>query len=90
MKKVILQFELPEDKFDFEIASNAYNYYSCIRDLENLYRSMIKYDVTTHVREYLDEDVNKQYTDDQILELARAFRELLRASIEENKAFSVD
>jgi hypothetical protein len=41
--KAVLEFDLPEDKTDFEAAINGHNYKSAIWDFDQLLRSEMKY-----------------------------------------------
>lgn len=44
MPKVILKFNLPEEKPEFEVVNNAGEYYSNLWDIDNYLRSVLKYD----------------------------------------------
>ena len=54
MPKAILQFNLPEERHEFEVASNGQNYLSALHDLDNYLRSKLKYEeLPDQVREAL-------------------------------------
>jgi len=42
--KATLEFELPEEKEDFEMASNAYKYRMALTDFDNYLRAKLKYE----------------------------------------------
>jgi hypothetical protein len=41
--KAVLEFDLPEDNYDFLAAINGHNYKSSIKDFDELLRSEMKY-----------------------------------------------
>jgi hypothetical protein len=41
--KAVLEFDLPEDNYDFQAAINGNNYKSAIKDFDELIRSEMKY-----------------------------------------------
>ena len=41
--KAVLEFNLPEDKDDFELASHALKLYCAITDIDNVARDVLKY-----------------------------------------------
>lgn len=42
--KAILEFNLPEDAEEFDTATNAYNYYHALGEVEQYLRKLDKYD----------------------------------------------
>lgn len=44
MPKVILEFNLPEDREDYEMHYNASKYFCAIHDIKNYLRSLRKHD----------------------------------------------
>jgi hypothetical protein len=88
--KAILEFSLPDEKYEYELAVKASNYYRCVCDLRETYRSIIKYDAVDKIRDYLDPKVSAEFSDEQIIQLAGAFRELFSAAVEENEAYSIN
>lgn len=44
MPKVILEFNLPEERSEFEVVNNAGEYYSNLWDIDKYLRSVLKYD----------------------------------------------
>ena len=60
--KAILEFNLPEDKEDFDFANNAVNYYSALCEFDQWLRSEYKYngnEAMVEVREKLNEIINE-------------------------------
>ena len=59
--KAILEFNLPEDKEEFDFATNAVNYYSALCEFDQWLRSEYKYngnEAMVEVREKLNEIIN--------------------------------
>lgn len=59
--KAILEFNLPEDKQDFDFANNGINYYSALYEFDNWLRSEYKYNGNEpmfEVREKLQQFIN--------------------------------
>ena len=59
--KAILEFNLPEDKGEFDFANNAVNYYSALCEMDQWLRSEYKYngnEAMFEVREKLNEIIN--------------------------------
>jgi hypothetical protein len=59
--KVILKFNLPEDKEDFDLANNGLNYYSALFEFDQWLRSEYKYNDKEEmfaVRNKLNEIIN--------------------------------
>ena len=60
--KAILEFNLPEEKDDFDFANNGINYYSALCEFDNWLRSEYKYngkEAMFEVREKLNEFINE-------------------------------
>jgi hypothetical protein len=60
--KAILEFNLPEDKEDFDFANNGINYYSALCEFDNWLRSEYKYNGNEpmfEVRKKLNEFINE-------------------------------
>jgi hypothetical protein len=59
--KAKLEFELPEDQYEFEVASNAHKYKRCLEDFDNYLRSRLKYETiqTEEIFNCLQEVRNK-------------------------------
>ena len=60
--KAILEFNLPEDKENFEFATNGINYYSALTEFDNWLRSEYKYNDKEEmyaVREKLNYFINE-------------------------------
>ena len=60
--KAIIEFNLPEDKEDFDFANNAVNYYSALCEFDQWLRSEYKYngnEAMVEVREKLNEIINE-------------------------------
>jgi len=60
--KAILEFNLPEDKEDFDFATNGINYYSALVEFDNWLRSEYKYNGNEpmfEVRKKLNEFINE-------------------------------
>jgi hypothetical protein len=60
--KAILEFNLPEDKEDFDFANNGINYYSVLTEFDNWLRSEYKYNGNEpmfEVRKKLNEFINE-------------------------------
>lgn len=60
--KAIIEFNLPEDKEDFDFANNAVNYYSALVEFDQWLRSEYKYngnEAMVVVREKLNEIINE-------------------------------
>ena len=60
--KAILEFNLPEDKEDFDFATNAVNYYSALVEFDQWLRSEYKYNGNEpmfEVRQKLNEIINE-------------------------------
>jgi len=60
--KAILEFNLPEDKEDFDFATNGINYYSALFEFDNWLRSEYKYNGNEpmfEVRKKLNEFINE-------------------------------
>ena len=59
--KAILEFNLPEEKEDFDFATNGINYYSALVEFDNWLRSEYKYNGNEpmfEVRKKLNEFIN--------------------------------
>ena len=63
--KAVLEFDLPEEKEEYELATNGQGYYCALFDMVNCFRSKLKY-------EELDK---KTYT--IIEQMSRKFYEIL-------------
>ena len=63
--KATLEYNLPDDREDFELACNGYKYYSVLWDFDQHLRSKIKYD------ESLSQEVHDTYQ--EIREKLREF-----------------
>jgi len=60
--KAILEFNLPEDKENFDFATNGINYYSSLVEFDNWLRSEYKYNGNEpmfEVRKKLNEFINE-------------------------------
>ena len=60
--KAILEFNLPEDKENFDFANNGINYYSALCEFDNWLRSEYKYngkEAMFEVRKKLNEFINE-------------------------------
>lgn len=60
--KATLEFNLPEDKEDFDFATNGINYYSALTEFDNWLRSEYKYNGKEEmyaVREKLNYIINE-------------------------------
>ena len=60
--KAILEFNLPEDKENFDFATNGINYYSALVEFDNWLRSEYKYNGNEpmfEVRKKLNEFINE-------------------------------
>ena len=60
--KAILEFNLPEDKEDFDFATNGLNYYSALTEFDQWLRSEYKYNGKQEmyaVRQKLNEIINE-------------------------------
>ena len=60
--KAILEFDLPEDKEDFDFATNAVNYYMALSEMDQWLRSEYKYngkEAMFEVRQKLNEIINE-------------------------------
>mgnify|MGYP000910221002 FL=1 len=60
--KAILEFNLPEDKENFDFATNGINYYSALCEFDNWLRSEYKYNGNEpmfEVRKKLNEFINE-------------------------------
>ena len=60
--KATLEFNLPEDKEDFDFATNGINYYSALVEFDNWLRSEYKYNGNEpmfEVREKLNKFINE-------------------------------
>ena len=60
--KATLEFNLPEDKEEFDFATNAVNYYSALCEFDQWLRSEYKYngnEAMVEVREKLNEIINE-------------------------------
>ena len=60
--RAILEFDLPEDKEDFDFANNGINYYSALCEFDNWLRSEYKYkgnEAMFEVRKKLNEFINE-------------------------------
>jgi hypothetical protein len=60
--KAILEFNLPEDKVEFDFATNAVNYYSALVEFDQWLRSEYKYngnEAMFEVRQKLNEIINE-------------------------------
>jgi hypothetical protein len=67
--KAILEFDLPDEKFEFNYAIKGVNYSLVIDDLENWIRSKVKYtDQTTFTLEELREKLNEYKRNNGVLE----------------------
>ena len=59
--KVILEFNLPEDKENFDYANNGFNYYMALTEFDQWLRSEYKYNEKEEmfeVRQKLNEIIN--------------------------------
>lgn len=59
--KAVLEFELPEDKDDFNYAHNGFNYYMALYEMDQWLRSEYKYNDNEpmyKVREKLNQIIN--------------------------------
>lgn len=52
MPKVIIEFNLPEEQFEYDEATKARSYSRTIEDLDNYLRGKIKYDDTLTDEQY--------------------------------------
>lgn len=59
--KVTFEFNIPEDNDEYEMYSNALNYYSFINALNEYLRSEIKYNEHTDEEYAILEKVREQY-----------------------------
>ena len=41
--KAIIEFELPEDQYEYQMANNASKMYTALWDIKQLFRSKLKY-----------------------------------------------
>ena len=60
--KAVLEFNLPEDKEDFDFATNGLNYYSALTEFDQWLRSEYKYNGKQEmyaVRQKLNEIINE-------------------------------
>jgi hypothetical protein len=60
--KAILEFNLPEDKDEYDFANNGLNYYLALCEFDNWLRSEYKYngkELMYEVREKLNEFINE-------------------------------
>lgn len=55
MPKGILEFNLPEDREDFEIAQNGNAYRSVLWDMDVYLRQILKYESDSHDKKTIDE-----------------------------------
>jgi hypothetical protein len=62
--KAILEFELPEDKENFDVSSKGMDWAIVAWDLDQLLRNMMKYG-----HEYKDTDTALQYVKDALNEM---------------------
>lgn len=69
--KAILEFNLPEEQDDFEVASKAYRYKISLEDFDNYLRARLKY-----------EDIS----DEKIYECIENIRNKLHEILNENDA----
>jgi small-conductance mechanosensitive channel len=70
--KAILKFNLPEEREEFELASNAAKYSIVLSDIDNHLRSKIKHADLTDEQYEVYEEVRKQlweYIQDQGIQL---------------------
>jgi hypothetical protein len=69
--KAILEFNLPEDREDFETANNASKYISTLSDIKNMIRGFVKYGIFIDGKECAsDVEVNlTHFICDKIFEL---------------------
>lgn len=60
--KVKLQFDLPEEKEEYEIISHGMDYYLCLNDIKEWLRQKIKYDESKDINiETLEKVQDKFY-----------------------------
>lgn len=90
MPKTMLIFNLPEDKYELELAQKAWNFKSTLDALDDSLRSIVKYDNVSMLRDKMDEEENKELTDGQIITAAHAFRSLLSELKKDNDAYMSD
>jgi len=58
--KAILKFDLPEEREEFELASNAVNYSIVLSDIDNYLRSKIKHTDLTDEQYKVYEEIREQ------------------------------
>jgi len=61
MPKGILKFKLPEDEHEFDSAIHAQDLISFINDVDNLFRSHLKYDVNKQWNTNTVEDIREKF-----------------------------
>jgi len=68
--KAVLEFDLPEDNYDFQAAINGNNYKSAIYNFDQLLRSEMKYkelsDETYKAYKYCREELRKILEEDNL------------------------
>jgi hypothetical protein len=82
--KTIMEFNLPDDRYELELAQKAWNFKSTLDKYDNLLRNIVKYGNVSEVRDKLDTDV--KIGDSQIMEVAEALRSLLTELTNDNNA----
>ena len=87
MPKITIHFNLPEDKFEATLAQTAYNYYSTVQDFRETLRSIIKYDNTQELRNFLGAT---DLTDEQLIATTEALRELFNRIVNDNNAHEIE
>jgi len=52
--KAILEFDLPDEQEEFDVANNAWKFKSVLSELDSKLRSILKYEQDSHTIEELD------------------------------------
>lgn len=59
--KATLEFNLPEDRFEFQCATKGVAMYCAINEIKNLFRSKLKYGELTDEQYKLIDEINEEF-----------------------------
>lgn len=73
--KAILEFDLPDDQYEFDFANKGGKYYSVLWDMDQWYRSKIKYDGTLSDEQYKIYEESREHLRDIMNEYGVTFND---------------
>ena len=75
--KAILEFDLPEERYDFYLAVKGFEWYSAMYDLDQHLRSKVKYDDSLTDEQYIVYDGIREKLHDILYDRGISFEEII-------------